>query len=306
MHQPPGVTARQRREGRRASSILDFTHAYVLHVTNASVLTAVERLRASGAVAYAAPNWTVTTMHTSPVAVTKAQLARAAGGRQARPEPVASPPTRACRPTTHSPRAPRRCSTARASTPYRLTRRSPTRPAVSCPGKGETITNVSLGTLTDASAASDPNDPCNFYATAYGPTTEIINGQRYIDWPSMPLIPTYTADSSGVLDPTGETCGDDPTLTEVGLDFSMMAPLPHDVQRPGHEGSGLTDLLGIAPGADYRLVLPSTPGGQVSDVDAAFLGAAMQNPRPERHHRVARRSASTSRASRRATSRTTR
>ena len=77
----------------------------------------------------------------------------------------------------------------------------------------------------------------------------------------MPLIPTYTATSSGVLDPTGETCGDDPSLTEVGLDFSIMAPLPHDQQRPGETGTGLTDLLGIAPGASYRLVVPSTPGG---------------------------------------------
>ena len=148
------------------------------------------------------------------------------------------------------------------------------------PGQGETITNVSLGTLTDASAAANPKDPCNFYASAYGPTTEILNGQRYLDWPSMPLIPTYTADANGALDPTGETCGDDPTLTEVGLDFSMMAPLPHDAQRAGHQGSGLTDLLGIAPGARYRLVLPSTPGGATTDVDAAFLAAALQNPRP--------------------------
>src|SRR5258708_1846609 len=97
----------------------------------------------------------------------------------------------------------------------------------------------------------------------------------------MPLIPTYTASASGVLNPTGETCGDDPTLTEVGLDFSMMAPLPHDQQRPGAVGAGLTDLLGIAPGASYRLVVPATPGGGVSDVDAAFGAAATQTPRPD-------------------------
>src|SRR5260370_1313887 len=97
----------------------------------------------------------------------------------------------------------------------------------------------------------------------------------------MPLIPTYTASASGVLNPTGETCGDDPTLTEVGLDFSMMAPLPHDQQRPGAVGAGLTDLLGIAPGASYRLVVPSTPGGAVSIVDAAFAAAATQTPRPD-------------------------
>ena len=149
------------------------------------------------------------------------------------------------------------------------------------PGQGEIITNVSLGTLDDASAAANPGDPCNFYALVYGPTTEVVNGQRYINWPSMPLIPTYTASASGVLDPTGETCGDDPTLTEIGLDFSMMAPPPHDQQRAGETGSGLTDLLGIAPGASYRLVVPSTPGGAVTNVDAALLAAANQTPRPD-------------------------
>jgi hypothetical protein len=149
------------------------------------------------------------------------------------------------------------------------------------PGQGEIITNVSLGTLDDASAAANPSDPCNFYATNYGPTTIVQNGQRYLDWPSMPLIPTYTASSAGKLDPTGETCGDDPTLAEVGLDFSMMAPLPDNSQRAGMQGSGLTDLLGIAPGASYRLVEPSTPGGAITDVDAAFLAAAAQTPRPD-------------------------
>src|SRR5260370_42194703 len=62
---------------------------------------------------------------------------------------------------------------------------------------------------------------------------------------------------------------------------SMMAPLPHDQQRPGAVGAGLTDLLGIAPGASYRLVVPSTPGGAVSNVDAAFAAAATQTPRPD-------------------------
>src|SRR6185437_15423914 len=71
------------------------------------------------------------------------------------------------------------------------------------------------------------------------------------------------------------------SLTEVGLDFSMMAPLPHDQQRAGETGSGLTDLLGIAPAASYRLVVPSTPGGAVTNVDAALLAAASQTPRPD-------------------------
>jgi hypothetical protein len=149
------------------------------------------------------------------------------------------------------------------------------------PGQGEIITNVSLGDLTDASAATNPHDPCNFYAANYGPTTVVQGNQRYLDWPSMPLIPTYTSDAAGTLDGTGQACGQDPFLNEVGLDFSMMAPLPHDHQRPDAQGSGLTDLLGIAPGADYRLVVPASAGGAVSDVDAAFLAAANQTPKPD-------------------------
>ena len=61
----------------------------------------------------------------------------------------------------------------------------------------------------------------------------------------------------------------------------MMAPLPHDQQRPDEAGSGLTDLLGIAPGASYRLVVPATPDGAISGLDAAFLAAAQQTPRPD-------------------------
>jgi hypothetical protein len=270
-------------EKAQGHSVLDFAHAYVLHLTSASVTTAVDRLRASGKVAYAAPNWTVTTTHTSAVPVTAAQLAqasrlaKAAVSRSGGTDPSAGSGVPSNYALTSSAQALLNRPGVDAVPAYA---QIADQTQGQLPGEGETITNVSLGTLTDSSAADDPSDPCNFYATAYGPTTEIINGQRYLDWPSMPLIPTYTADSSGALDPTGETCGDDPTLVEVGLDFSMMAPLPHDAQRPGHEGSGLTDLLGIAPGADYRLVLPSTPGGNVTDVDAAFLGAALQSPRP--------------------------
>lgn len=136
------------------------------------------------------------------------------------------------------------------------------------PGTGETITNVSVGDLIDSSTPSN-----------YGPTTVVQNGQRYLDIPSMPLIPTYTADSTGALDPTGSTQGQDPVLGEVLLDFSVMAPLPHDLQRPGMQGSGPSDLLGIAPGAKYRLVVPQQP--TFSQIAVALLAAARQTPRPD-------------------------
>ncbi|MGW0626706.1 S8 family serine peptidase [Streptomyces sp. NPDC002758] len=138
------------------------------------------------------------------------------------------------------------------------------------PGTGETITNVSIGDLTDA---GQPDVP------ASGATTVVQNGQRYLDIPTMPLIPTYTADATGALDPTGSTQGQDPALGEVLLDFSVMAPLPHELQRPGMQGSGYSDLLGIAPGANYRLVVPQQP--TFSQIAVALLAAARQTPRPD-------------------------
>ncbi|GGK70635.1 hypothetical protein Sme01_27420 [Sphaerisporangium melleum] len=142
------------------------------------------------------------------------------------------------------------------------------------PGNGQIITNVSLGDLTDQSMA-DAGDP---YVREYGPTTVIKGGQRYLDYPSMPLIPTYTADNDARLDPMGAIEGQDPYLGEVLMDFSMMAPLPHDRQRPEATGSGPTDLLGIAPGASYRLVIPQEPSSR--GIDAALRAAAAQKPRP--------------------------
>ncbi|MFF4959783.1 S8 family serine peptidase [Streptomyces sp. NPDC001222] len=138
------------------------------------------------------------------------------------------------------------------------------------PGTGETITNVSVGDLTDAST---PN------LGPSGPTTVVRNGRRYLDIPTMPLIPTYTADATGALDPTGSAQGEDPALGEVLLDFSVMAPLPHDLQRPGMQGSGNSDLLGIAPGANYRLVVPQQP--TFSQIAVSLLAAARQQPRPD-------------------------
>lgn len=274
-------TLAQRRLGR---PLLNFPNAFLLHLSRSSVAVAVSRLRASPEVAYAAPDWTVSTTNTSPIPVPRAALAAA---RQ-----------QAIRLTgTHGPAS--RASATAVGVPDNYTLVSSAQsllnrpgddvvPAYAAlaqhgqlPGQGEIVTNVSLGTLDDASAVTNTSDPCHFFATAFGPTTVVINNQRYLDWPSMPLIPAYTANSGGALNPAGETCGDDPTLTEVGLDFSMMAPLPHADQRPGEQGAGLTDLLGIAPGASYRLVVPATPGGAVTDVDAAFLAAATQTPRPD-------------------------
>ncbi|WP_189316567.1 S8 family serine peptidase [Streptomyces brasiliensis] len=143
------------------------------------------------------------------------------------------------------------------------------------PGKGQIVTNVSLGDLTDRGMA----DAGDGYVRAYGPTTVLKDGRRYLDYPSLPLIPTYTSDAKGHLDPAGATEGQDPNLAEVLLDFSMMAPLPHDRQRPEATGSGVTDLLGIAPGAQYRLVVPEEASAE--GIATALRAAAAQKPRPD-------------------------
>jgi hypothetical protein len=143
------------------------------------------------------------------------------------------------------------------------------------PGQGEIITNVCVGDLTDASMAAAGDG----YVQQHGPTTVVTGGQRYLDLPSMPLIPTYVADPAGKLNPLGSTEGQDPANGEIMLDFSVMAPLPHSEQRPGNTGTGYTDLLGVAPGAQYRLVVPSSP--TMDQIRVALLAAAQQTPRPD-------------------------
>src|SRR6202035_6170147 len=88
-----------------------------------------------------------------------------------------------------------------------------------------------------------------------GPTTHVIGGQRYLDMPSLPLIPAWVSDLSGTLT-TNDVCNVDPQLAEIGLDFSVMAPLPDDLQRPGEVAPFGQDLLGIASGASYRWIAP--------------------------------------------------
>jgi hypothetical protein len=70
-----------------------------------------------------------------------------------------------------------------------------------------------------------------------GPTTLLKNGQRYIDLPTMPLIPAYVAEPAGTLSRTASVEGTgDPVLSEIGLDFSVMAPLPDGDNAPATPG----------------------------------------------------------------------
>ena len=271
------ATMRAGAEADLARPLLDFSNAYRLHLaTGASVRQAVNALRGSPAVVYVSPDFRVASTQaiSIPIPAGTTEAASAAG-------------------------APQRLFSASLPSNFALTSsaqsllNAPATDAAAAfdeidrqfhqlPGQGEIITNVSLGDLDDASIVNNSTDPCGFYATVFGPTTVVIGGQRYLNWPSMPLIPTYTSNHSGQLSGSGEVCGVDPFLGEVGLDFSMMSPLPHALQRPGEVGSGLTDLLGIAPGASYRLVVPAPEGSVVtiSDIDGALLGAGTQLPAP--------------------------
>ncbi|HKU67935.1 MAG TPA: S8 family serine peptidase [Candidatus Baltobacteraceae bacterium] len=270
-------------QARLGRQLLNIAGAYRVHVTGEPLLKAVSDLRALSSVAYVAPDWRVQSMAAPPISVGAADVARARtqqyGGMRMRSAmrlgltPSAVPANYAVQSSLQSmlntPSLDAAAAFDEIQTKYHQ-----------LPGTGEIITNVSLGDLDDASATTSSSDRCNFWASVYGPTTIVTGGQRYLDFPSMPLIPAYTSDSSGNLSGTNEVCGIDPFLDEIGLDFSVMAPLPDDVQRPGEQGSGMTDLLGVAPGASYRLVVPQSSSPSNSDILAAMLGAAMQQPHP--------------------------
>ncbi len=284
---------RARAEARTHHALVPFDNAFVLHVAGASVEAAVRKLRALSGVAYAAPDYAVGSMLANRHAVPSEALREIAGYRRS---------------TYTFGRAIR--SAARTAAGSFAGQQLPTNTAVAfdlqamlnapgvdavaafdeigarfnqLPGTGTIITNVGLGDADDASALADPNDPCNAAVSNGGPTTHVIGGQRYLDLPSLPLIPVWVADSHGNLSATGEVCNVDPQLAEVGLDFSVMAPLPDNAQRPGETAPIGTDLLGIAPGASYRWVAPGGTNGVIATTDTlgAMIGAARQQPAPD-------------------------
>ena len=272
------------RSTQSSGRLLNFANAYRLNVTLTSVTQAVTTLLKLPSIAYASPDWIVGPMQSPHTMISQTAIRNA---RQA----ASSRVTRSTRSSIAANALP---SNYAVSASAQSMLNAPSNNAVAAldeiqnkfhqlPGQGEIITNVSLGDLTDAGDTGDATGNCGFYPKVYGPTTHLINGQRYIDWPSMPLIAAYSADANSNLDGTTAVCGVDPQLTEIGLDFSMMAPLPHDLQRSGETGSGFGDLLGIAPGATYRLVVPRPDqSGSItqSALVATFLAAAQQTPRP--------------------------
>ncbi|HKU67939.1 MAG TPA: S8 family serine peptidase [Candidatus Baltobacteraceae bacterium] len=257
---------------------LDLANAFVMHFTGAPLPKALEQLRKTSGIAYVSPNFYVSTMNVTPrelapglMAASRARAAvRATRSAVTRSTQGFAPHTI---PTNYAISAGAQsmldASSLNDVSGFDLIEQNFNQ----LPGQGERIANISIGDVNDATSAGDP---CQIYAELFGPTVHTINGQHYIDWPSMPLIPTYVVDASGNASGTANACGADPSLGEVGLDFSMMAPLPHDLQRPGETGAGYTDLLGIAPGAQYSLYVPATTDGYVTmtQVAATMLAAA--------------------------------
>lgn len=254
-------------------ALLDLDRAYRVQLNGADARDAAAALLALPTVEFASPAWTVAAPRTSSVAVPDAVVTSAA--RAAATPSVPAGGSNALPPNYGL--------VANAQSHWN----SPGLDAASAyhqivdrygelPGEGEIITTVGIGPVT-----SDPSGPCAGDVDFFGPTTTVIDGQRYLDLPAMPLVPTYTADASGALDPLGEACpGTDPFLQNVGLSLSVMAPLPHDQQRPEATGEGLTDLLGLAPGADFRLVVPASKTATIADLAGALVGASLQEPAP--------------------------
>ncbi len=275
---------RARAQARTTKTLLPIDNAFVLHVSGSSVESAVRTLRASPSVAYAAPDLAISSMmadrHPEPNAM-KTEIAgyrrtTKTFGRSIKSVSPSTLPANAA--VQFNIQAMLGATGVDAIAAFDEVGRAFNQ----LPGTGEIITNIGPGDVDDAAEVANPNDPCAQIGQEFGPTVHAIGGQHFLDFPSLPLIPVWVSDANGNLDAGGETCGVDPELGEVGLDFSMMAALPHDQQRPGEVGSSATDLLGIAPGAQYRWVAPGTTTGALgtTDLAGAFMGAAHQVPAP--------------------------
>jgi hypothetical protein len=266
------TSAARQRIGREALNLGDIV---VVHVTRASGAAAARTLAGTSGISFAEPDRYVETMDTGGqtlTAGTKATPLRAAATQLRAADVKAVTPGGSLLPTNYGLESSLDSYLNAQGVDVGGAYATLQDKYGQLPGTGETITNVSVGDLTDASM----NDQ---EVQQYGPTTILQNGQRYLDLPTMPLIPAYVAEPDGSLSSTASVEGSgDPVLGEIGLDFSVMAPRPDADQRPGDTGSGLTDLLGIAPGANYRLVVPATPTtGQIAQ---AFLAAATQQSPP--------------------------
>ncbi len=258
-------------------SLGDLSRAFVVSLKDEDPRAAAQHLSKSSGIMYASPNWTVASMALDPRPIASWAVERAHATAASQPQATGAPSRvmAATLPTNYgvqsSGQSYLNANGVNAIAAFDILSRRYSK----LPGDGVIVTNVSLGDLTDQSMA----DAGDRYVRFYGPTTVVDGGQRYLDFPSLPLIPAWGATLDGTLDPLAAVEFIDPYLSEVLLDFAVMAPLPHDRQRPGAQGDGLTDLLGIAPGAQYRLIVPEAP--TLANILAALVAAANQTPRPD-------------------------
>jgi hypothetical protein len=271
---------------------LNIANAYRLNLSGASVLAAVRAIRTQSGIAYVSPDWTVSTMNPIPRTLPEVErrelrqsdVSRMRSAMRAQSGSVAS--MDASVPGNFAVASSLQSLLNSSNLDVMAAYREIEQQFHQLPGTGETITNVSIGDLystEDGNGTATASNRCPLYVQVVGPTTHTIGGQRYLDWPGMPLIPAYAADANGHTDPSYVACEGDP-IDEIGLDFSMMAPLPDNTQRPGEQGTeALGDLLGIAPGANYRLFVPATNAGSsgnfLSVIDGVFLAAASLMPK---------------------------
>jgi hypothetical protein len=259
---------------RIGSGALDLGDIVVIHVTKGSAVTAARRLAATSGISFAEPDRYVETMDTGGQVLTASKKsAELKSARLKAADVRAVTPGSAELPTNYGLESSLdsylNAQGIDAGGAYATLQEK----YGQIPGTGETITNISVGDLTDASM----NDG---EVGRFGPNTILQNGQRYLDLPTMRLIPAYVAEPDGSLSGSASVEGTgDPFLDEIGLDFSVMAPLPDADQRTGETGTGLSDLLGIAPGANYRLVVPATP--TFSEIAQAFVAAVTAQSPPD-------------------------
>lgn len=291
---------RQTAQSRMQRPLLNIANAYSIAISAGTPAAAVRALRKLPGIAYVSPDWRVAPLapipHALPGAVRRELQsidARATKTAMAlRTQSAAGDTSATSVPSNYSEATSYQslmdASGIDATTAYQEV----VEQFHQLPGTGEIITNVSIGDIfakEDAAGVFSAGNPCPTMVGYYGAITHMIGGQRYLDWPGMPLIPAYAADQNGHIDPKYTNCTAG-SIGEFALDFSMMAPLPDDRQRPEERGfKEIGDLIGIAPGAQYRLVVPadnagydpfSNLGALLSSLDATFLAAAQQSPAP--------------------------
>src|SRR6202011_222088 len=172
------------------SPAIDIANAYIIDLTTgAEPKTAATTLRRLPSVLYAEPDFYVSGMSTDPYPLPSSLVKQAQGQGG-----LSSPSQMQLNATAMSAKLPTNFGTVSSLQSYLNANGVNYYGAYAeiahkfgqLPGQGEIVTNVSVGDLTDQSMA----DHGDQYVQANGPTSVVIGNQRYLDLPSLPLIPT--------------------------------------------------------------------------------------------------------------------